>query len=153
MSALRCMMACLSTDKAITLFLETGVSSTGTREFVIRFLFVIKFFLVPFWSWFVFYHVCFGKQSFGLCSSALLPVCVYASVVVCNPSKIAEVFRSRVRTRIYPARLCFQFWYLQSACDIRLFGFWCLCLRSSPSSSSLQLWTFVWRCLQQYIWG
>ena len=37
-------MAWLSTDKAITFFLESEVSSTGTREFVIRFLFVIKFF-------------------------------------------------------------------------------------------------------------
>ena len=67
----------LSTDKAITLFLESEVISIGTREFMIIFLFVIIFFLVPFWSWFVFYHVCFGRQSFGLCSNALLPVCVF----------------------------------------------------------------------------
>ena len=69
-------MTWLSTDKTITLFLEGGVSSTGTREFIV-FLFMIKFFLVPFWSWFVFYHVCFDRQSFSLCSSALLPVCVF----------------------------------------------------------------------------
>ena len=70
-------MTWLSTHKAITLFLKSGVSSIGTREFIIIFHFVIKFFLVPFWSWFIFYHVCFGRQSFGLCNNTLLHVCVF----------------------------------------------------------------------------
>ena len=37
-------MTWLSIDKAVTIFLESGVSSIGTREFVIIFLFVIRFF-------------------------------------------------------------------------------------------------------------
>ena len=80
-------------------------------------------------------------------------VCACASVVVCNPSKIVEVFRSRVRKRIHPARLCFRFWYLQATLDIRLSRFWCLWFRSSPSGSSFRLQTFVWRCIRQCIWG
>ena len=43
-------MAWLSTNKTITLFLKCGVSSIGMGEFIIIFLFVIRFFLVPFWS-------------------------------------------------------------------------------------------------------
>jgi len=76
-SALRCMMTCLSTDKTISLFLKGGVSSIITREFIIIFLFVIRFFLAPFWSWFVFYYICkvldfVAAHSFVFVSSTMM---------------------------------------------------------------------------------
>ena len=60
-------MTWFSRDKTIIpFFLEGGVSSIGTREFIIIFLFVIRFFFVPFWSLFIFYHVCFETKLWPL---------------------------------------------------------------------------------------
>lgn len=94
-------MTWLSTNKAISLFIEGGVSFIGTRKFIIIFLFVIRFFLVPLWSWFVFYNVCFGRQSFDPCSNTLLSVGVfYDDVVVtflCACATIVFIIIPRLR--------------------------------------------------------
>ena len=138
----------LPSTKQFSFFLKVGI---GTRKFII-FLLVIKIFLIPFCSWFVFYHVFLGRQGFSPCNNThfcwclqwwsgwsdltVTFVCAYTSVVVCSSSKIANIFWYAIHKRIHQAKLWFLIWYLQATWGIRLSKFWCPCLQSSPNDNS-----------------